>query len=370
MTGVRSLIASAFGSKACLYSHVLECNRNATPSELRKAYHRRALTYHPDKQTKKQRQQLADDDAVMKKATLCFQAVSAAYEILSDPGKRAFYDAAGELLGEDTDGAADAASTTCNSRKDEQQRWTRFFNSVFQGVVASAADAEHESVAYKGSEREAADVLRYYHMCKGDLDKVVTCVVLGEKSDKTRWKNDIIEPAIQRGEVHWFECASDVGRKRKGVTSRALVDTDDEEDQNYSSGKTTRKWGRGKSGHAQLSQRSSGKSLVVTGEGENPTTKSSSTASSSSPAAMSKKDKMDFRVAKKRKEKTEKEIQLAKLIKGKRWSGEGAASRSHPGTFSNNLIATLERKYSSVDGKGSVRPVSLPRKKMRRDGDR
>lgn len=59
---------------------ILNIKRNASPSDIKKAYRQLSLKYHPDKN-------VDDDDAKSK-----FQDISAAYEVLSDPDKRRKYD--------------------------------------------------------------------------------------------------------------------------------------------------------------------------------------------------------------------------------------------------------------------------------------
>jgi len=63
-----------------LYS-VLGVGKNASADEIKRAYRKEALAKHPDRGG-------AKED---------FQAMQAAYDILSDPGKRAHYDATGEI---------------------------------------------------------------------------------------------------------------------------------------------------------------------------------------------------------------------------------------------------------------------------------
>ncbi|XP_048840002.1 dnaJ homolog subfamily B member 13 isoform X5 [Brienomyrus brachyistius] len=61
----------------------LEINRNATDADIKKAYRRLALKYHPDKN---------NDSGAYEK----FSEIAEAYDVLSDPRKKATYDKFGE----------------------------------------------------------------------------------------------------------------------------------------------------------------------------------------------------------------------------------------------------------------------------------
>ena len=63
---------------------ILELKRNAKDSDIKKAYRKLTLKYHPDKNP-------GDEDAKLK-----FHDVAAAYEVLSDKDKRRKYDRCGE----------------------------------------------------------------------------------------------------------------------------------------------------------------------------------------------------------------------------------------------------------------------------------
>lgn len=70
-------------SSSNLYE-ILGISQNATPEEIKKAYHKLAIKYHPDRNT--------DENATQK-----FQELSRAYSILSDPEKRRRYDMTGSI---------------------------------------------------------------------------------------------------------------------------------------------------------------------------------------------------------------------------------------------------------------------------------
>ncbi|EYU43599.1 hypothetical protein MIMGU_mgv1a026130mg [Erythranthe guttata] len=66
------------------YYNILKVNRNASDEDLKKAYRRLAMIWHPDKNANKQ------------EADAKFKQISEAYDVLSDPQKRQIYDLYGE----------------------------------------------------------------------------------------------------------------------------------------------------------------------------------------------------------------------------------------------------------------------------------
>jgi molecular chaperone DnaJ len=66
------------------YYDILGVNKNATPDEIKKAYRKQAHAHHPDK------------NQGNKESETKFKEVSNAYEVLSDPSKKANYDRFGE----------------------------------------------------------------------------------------------------------------------------------------------------------------------------------------------------------------------------------------------------------------------------------
>lgn len=67
------------------YYQILGVTKNATDDELKKAYRKLALKWHPDKNQSNQEE-----------ASKKFKQISEAYDVLSDPEKRKIYDTYGE----------------------------------------------------------------------------------------------------------------------------------------------------------------------------------------------------------------------------------------------------------------------------------
>ncbi|CDP14882.1 unnamed protein product [Coffea canephora] len=68
------------------YYNILKVNRNASDEDLKKAYRRLAMIWHPDKNPTSNKQE----------AEAKFKQISEAYDVLSDPQKRQIYDLYGE----------------------------------------------------------------------------------------------------------------------------------------------------------------------------------------------------------------------------------------------------------------------------------
>ncbi|KAJ3116273.1 hypothetical protein HDU96_010047 [Phlyctochytrium bullatum] len=79
------------------YYKILELDRGASENEIRKAFRRLALVYHPDKQAG-----MSDDEK--EKASAKFKEINEAYSVLSDPRKKEMYDS-----GMDVDGSSASA---------------------------------------------------------------------------------------------------------------------------------------------------------------------------------------------------------------------------------------------------------------------
>lgn len=196
-----SLFEQAFGTKD-LYSVLFDNNNNNdteevpssvdntsfSPSQLRKAYYKKAKQYHPDRQ----HQNSVDNNDAKRK----FQAISWAYSVLKDPKKRELYDTEGIIDEFDEDMDDD-------NEDGKKKSWKDYFDLIFGKVSTSDIDSFAEK--YKMSDEEEKDVLQNYVKFKGNLKKMLGFVMLSEERDVARWIEDYIQPAIDRNEVENYE---------------------------------------------------------------------------------------------------------------------------------------------------------------------
>ncbi|CAM9885116.1 unnamed protein product [Lampetra planeri] len=120
------------------YYEVLGAARNASDEELKKAYRRLALQWHPDKN--------ADN---VEEATETFKLIQAAYDVLSDAQERAWYDAHREAIlqgamsgGEFSDDSLDLMpyfTASCYSGFGDDNKG---FYTVYRGVFEEVAEEE------------------------------------------------------------------------------------------------------------------------------------------------------------------------------------------------------------------------------------
>jgi DnaJ-class molecular chaperone len=75
------LLLGVFGGTD--FYKVLDVSRKASPAEIKKAYRKLSLKYHPDKNPSEE-------------ASTKFAEIANAYDVLSDPDKRKTYDTGGE----------------------------------------------------------------------------------------------------------------------------------------------------------------------------------------------------------------------------------------------------------------------------------
>ncbi|CAE6075423.1 unnamed protein product [Arabidopsis arenosa] len=97
------------------YYNILKVNHNATEDDLKKAYKRLAMIWHPDKNPSTRR-----DEAEAK-----FKRISEAYDVLSDPQKRQIYDLYGEE-GLKSGKIPNSSSSEASSSSSSSSRYSHF----------------------------------------------------------------------------------------------------------------------------------------------------------------------------------------------------------------------------------------------------
>ncbi|EQC40566.1 hypothetical protein SDRG_02454 [Saprolegnia diclina VS20] len=164
-------VEASFGQRD-LYA-ILGVEASATTAQLKTAYRKKALKYHPDKNP--------DDD----EATTKFQLLCTIHAALSSPELRAVYDETGEL---------ETEATETSSFRD----WVDYWRNLFPKVTTK--DIQSFEQEYRGSDEEARDVLNAYEKYKGKWTSIMDVVMLSSDDDMDRFSK-IIQEAIDANEV-------------------------------------------------------------------------------------------------------------------------------------------------------------------------
>ncbi|KAJ2722713.1 hypothetical protein GGI07_003119 [Coemansia sp. Benny D115] len=176
---------------------LLGVTSKATDEELRKAYRRAALLTHPDKWA-----HLDPDSSEARAKTVEFQRVGLAYAVLKDPRRRQIYDQTG-------------STKDISDLVEEGRDWDAYFRTLWSGVVDATTIGQFAKV-YKGSEEERSDILAAFAVHKGDLDGILSEVLLAEVEDEPRII-EIIEGAIEAKEL---KRTKQYTKSKKGAAKR------------------------------------------------------------------------------------------------------------------------------------------------------
>jgi curved DNA-binding protein len=152
------------------YYEVLGVPRTAKPEEIKRAYRKLARKHHPDLQPPAQRA----------KASERFKEINEAYEVLSDPEKRAKYDALGENWKSGMDFAQEPSPGRSAPGSGGPAEWedfgqfSDFFNSIFGGSAGRAGGAGRGGVRFTtpGRDVEAELPLTLDEMLRGGKRRI------------------------------------------------------------------------------------------------------------------------------------------------------------------------------------------------------
>ncbi|KAH0369524.1 DnaJ-domain-containing protein, partial [Aureobasidium melanogenum] len=156
---------------------VLGVEKTATQDQIKTAYRKAALKWHPDKAKPE------DKDAAHTK----FQEVALAYAVLSDERRRTRYDNTGR-----TDESLDIDDDIFN--------WNDFYRAQFANAVTEDTIVSFTK-EYKGSDEERDALLSAYTKYKGDMNKIYQQIMVSNPAvDEDRFRN-IINEAIEKEKV-------------------------------------------------------------------------------------------------------------------------------------------------------------------------
>ncbi|ORY05952.1 DnaJ-domain-containing protein [Basidiobolus meristosporus CBS 931.73] len=175
---------------------VLQISKEASPSEVKRAYYKLALLHHPDK---------ARTDVEASK--LKFQQIGFAYAVLGDAKRRSHYDRTGST----EEGLLDDV---------EGRDWTAYFQELFTSI--STESIKEFSEKYKGSTEEYEDLISAYKTHKGDMDLILGSVMLAEVDDEDRLR-EILLSAIEKGDIEAYKKFTKVDKKAKARRQQAAA---------------------------------------------------------------------------------------------------------------------------------------------------
>lgn len=178
---------------------VLSVPQDATPDQIKTAYRKAALKHHPDKAPESEKAA----------AHTKFQEIAFAHAILSDERRRKRYDITGR-----TEESLDLDDDTFD--------WVSYYREQYKDVVTSAA-IDSFADKYKGSDEERRDVLSWFEKCEGKMTKLYKNVMLSDPAEDEERFREMIDAAIESGEVEAFEAytqESEHSRKKRVEAAR------------------------------------------------------------------------------------------------------------------------------------------------------
>ena len=165
---------------------VLGVAKEATPTEIKKAYHRMALKLHPDKNP--------DDPDAAKR----FQTLQKVYGVLGDADKRKVYDETGRTEDAELSG-------------DSFKNLYEYYRGLYRVVTEDDVDAFFRT--YRGSEEERADVVAAYAKFHGDMGKVFMWVMCSDEAKDAHRFADAVDAAVADGSAPLYKTFEDWARR-------------------------------------------------------------------------------------------------------------------------------------------------------------
>lgn len=164
---------------------ILNVEKTASASEIKRAYHKAALRLHPDKNP--------SPDAAAK-----FQTLQKVYGVLGDEEKRKVYDETGRTEDAELSG-------------DSFKNLYEYYRGVYRAVTEDDVDAFFRT--YRGSEEERADVVAAYAKFHGDMGKVFMWVMCSDEAKDAHRFADAVDAAVADGSAPLYKTFEDWARR-------------------------------------------------------------------------------------------------------------------------------------------------------------
>ncbi|KAJ7449796.1 hypothetical protein FB451DRAFT_1286575 [Mycena latifolia] len=214
---------------------VLSLTSDAKLDDIKKAYRRLALVYHPDKQT-------TATEARRAEASTKFHQIGFAYAVLSDAKRRQRYDKTGK-----TDEGFDLAAG--------EDGWDAYFEELFDRVTRGKLDEMKKE--YQGSSEEVDDLKSAYIETQGSIGEIMTFIPHSTYDDEARFIVVITEliakgdlPTLSAWEGSIKDEKSKLVRRKQGEKEAAEAEQMAKElgvwEEFYGSGKQSERKSRGK----------------------------------------------------------------------------------------------------------------------------
>lgn len=139
-------------------------------------------------------------DSEKASAHTAFQRIAFANAILSDPARRARYDATG--------------STSDSLLDSDGFNWTEYYRSAFADAISADA-IEKFARQYKGSDEERDDLLAAFEQHKGKMGQVYESVMLADVLEDDARFREILDEAVEKGEVTAWKAYTGESQKSK-----------------------------------------------------------------------------------------------------------------------------------------------------------